>query len=109
MSNSKPQIAGDLKWLAVDLDLTLAHSAGAPEYTLTEPITDNIRKLNECHALGYKIIIHTARHWEQYRAIEEWLDRYEIPYKAIVCGKLLAYRYIDDRAINADAEWKDYL
>lgn len=98
-----------LKWLAVDLDLTLANSSGAPDYELLAPIEDNVRKLRECSELGYKIIIHTSRHWEHYKYIEEWLNDYEIPYKAIICGKLLAHRYIDDKAIPADAEWKDYL
>ncbi len=99
----------ELKWLAVDLDLTLAHSTGAPHYELLDPIEDNVRKLKECTDLGFKVIIHTSRHWEHYKYIEEWLDKHEIPYKAIVCGKLLAFRYIDDKAVPADAEWKDYL
>ena len=59
--------------------------------------------------MGYKVVIHTARHWEHYKYIEEWLNEHDIPYKSIICGKLLAHRYIDDKAIPADAEWKDFL
>lgn len=98
-----------LKWLAVDLDNTLANHGPAPDYVLLDPIPENVQKLRECVALGYKIVIHTSRHWELYKEIEEWLDKHSIPYKAIVCGKILAHRYIDDKAIPADADWKEYL
>lgn len=98
----------ELKWLAVDLDGTLAHTE-APDYTLGDPIASNVEKLHKCVQKGYKVVIHTARHWEQYNVVEEWLNKHEIPYKAIVCGKLLAHRYIDDRAIPADAEWEEWL
>lgn len=96
-----------LKWLAVDFDGTLAESM--PDYSIGPPITENIAKLLKCSEKGYKIIIHTARHWEEYKPIEEWLDQYNVPYKAIVCGKVLAHRYIDDRNIDINKEWVDQL
>jgi len=99
----------ELKWLAVDFDGTIATSSGHPDYIIQDPIIENIEKLKRCSEKGYKIVIHTARHWEDYKAIEEWLDNHQVPYKAIVCGKLLAHRYIDDKAIPADAQWEDYL
>lgn len=98
---------GELKWLAVDFDGTIASKNS--DFTIGQPIQENIKKLQECIDLGYKIIIHTARHWEDYSKIEEWLINNNIKFKAIVCGKILAHRYIDDRAIPADADWKDYL
>lgn len=97
----------ELKWLAVDFDNTL--QTPNESYEIGEPIHANIAKLRECVDLGYKIIIHTARHWEEYHLIESWLDKWNIPYKSIVCGKVLAHRYIDDKAIPADADWKEYL
>lgn len=99
-----------LKWLAVDLDHTLANTSDYPDFKLLEPIEENVEKLRACAALGYKAIIHTSRHWIDYALIEDWLETNNIPYKAIVCGKLLAHRYIDDRAIPADAEdWTEHL
>lgn len=89
----------DLKWYAVDFDGTLMQSG--PNFGYGDPIPENIAKLEKVVAKGYKVIIHTARHWEQYKNIEAWLDRYQVPYKAIVCGKLLAHRYVDDKAIPA--------
>lgn len=104
-----PRHIDTLKWLAVDLDWTLARSTSGPEYTLTEPIPENVEKLRACVEKGYKVIIHTSRHWEDYSYIEDWLNEHNIPFKAIVCGKILAHRYIDDKAIPADANWVDYL
>lgn len=96
-----------LKWLAVDFDNTI--SMPGEFYEIGPPIHANIAKLRECVELGYKIIIHTARHWEEYHLIEAWLEQHNVPFKSIVCGKILAHRYIDDKAIPADADWKEYL
>lgn len=97
----------DLKWLAVDFDGTIASKE--PDFSIGQPIEENIIKLRECADMGYEIVIHTARHWEDYSALEKWLNKHDIPFKSIVCGKILAYRYIDDRAIQADADWKEHL
>lgn len=99
----------DLKWLAVDFDGTIANTSGHPDYKILEPIEENVAKLRKCADKGFKIVIHTSRHWENYQEVEQWLDTQQIPYKSIVMGKLLAHRYIDDKAIPADADWEDYL
>jgi hypothetical protein len=48
--------------------------------------------------------MHTARPWTDYEAIEAWCAHHNIPHRRIVCGKILAAAYVDDRAIHADAE-----
>lgn len=92
-----------LIWVAVDLDGTLAETAW-PEPGIGEPIQENIIKLYELQREGYKIVIHTSRGWEDYELIEAWLHKFYVPYNRIVCGKLLAHRYVDDKAIPATAE-----
>lgn len=99
----EPLTEDGLKWAATDLDGTLAHSIW-PELGIGEPIWKNIGKMNELIDEGYKIVIHTSRHWSDYEMIEQWLEHYNIPVTKIVCGKPLAKMYIDDKAINADAE-----
>lgn len=98
-----------LIWLAVDLDGTLAYPTwkpNQPRSVIGDPITENVEKLDEAVAMGYKVIIHTARHWTDYEMIEEWLKLHKIPFSGIICGKLLAHKYIDDKAINArDPRW----
>jgi hypothetical protein len=95
----------NLLWLAVDLDGTLAAPIWTPENptaAIGEPIWLNVIKLREAVRRGYKIVIHTSRAWTDYEAIEAWLLLHDIPFKAIQCGKLLAHRYVDDRAVHAD-------
>lgn len=97
-----------LIWAAVDLDGTLSEGAWTPESAATggreigEPIERNVRKAEELRAAGYKIVIYTARGWEHYEAVESWLDHHGVPYDRIVCGKLLAAVYVDDRAVESE-------
>ena len=96
-----PEPRQELIWAAVDFDGTLVNSE-MPDFALGEPIWRNVGKLWQLVAYDYKIIIHTARSWENYETIESWLNHYEIPFDRIVCGKLLAAIYVDDRACHAD-------
>jgi hypothetical protein len=89
-----------MKNYAVDFDDTLAHQIW-PEPGCGEPIEENLIKLNEVAEAGHPIWIHTARPWGDYHALERWLAEHQVPYHAIVLGKLTARRYIDDKALNA--------
>lgn len=96
----------ELLWAAVDLDGTIAEPIWTPENPTSEigaPIEENVDKLFELVENGYKIVIHTSRPWTDYEAIEGWLNYYNIPFRSIVCGKLLAKIYIDDRARWSEA------
>lgn len=95
-----------LLWAAVDLDGTLSEGVWTPESSgreIGKPIDRNVRKLDALRRSGYKIVVHTARGWEHYEAIESWLNHHEISYDRIVCGKLLAAVYVDDRAVESEA------
>ena len=95
----------ELKWVAVDFDGTLAEStwdAADPTAAPGEVILRNVDKLEELAEAGWKIVIHTARPWSDYEIVESWLNWYCLPYDKIVCGKLLAALYVDDRALHAD-------
>jgi hydroxymethylpyrimidine pyrophosphatase-like HAD family hydrolase len=104
---SPPPPRTELIWAAVDLDDTLAEGVWTPESNgrnIGAPIERNVEKLNELVASGMKIVIHTARGWEHYQSIESWLDHHQIPHHRIVCGKLLAAVYVDDRAVESEQE-----
>jgi hypothetical protein len=96
----------DVKWAAVDFDLTIAGNSGHPDFQPTKPIAENVLKLKELIKHGYKIVIHTSRARHEYILIEDWMNHHEVPFDKIVCGKLFAAKYIDDKAINAEeASW----
>lgn len=87
-----------LTWYGIDFDGTLVYDKeNLDEAT---PVPENIELVRDLHKRGKKIIIYTARHWDQHPLIKRWLKENNVPFKMIVCGKLLAESYIDDRAIN---------
>src|SRR5258708_3456808 len=97
----------DLKWLAVDLDSTLAEPLWTPDNptsAIGDPIWSNVFKLRKAVAAGFKPLIHTSRPDTDYEVIEAWLDHWLVPYRRIRTGKPLAALYIDDRARHADEE-----
>ena len=103
-----PPPRSDLRWLAVDLDQTLAESNWSPDNPFAppgDPIKENVAELRRCVSLGFKIVIHTARSWAEFEVIEKWLNHHDIPFKTIVCGKLLAYRMVDDRNSKLGEPW----
>ena len=108
-SYNPPAPRGNLVWIGVDLDGTLAKpvwTADNPTSDIGDPIWENVSKLERAVAKGYKPIIHTSRPWTDYEAIEYWLNYWGIPFKEIQCGKPLYKAYIDDRAVHADdPEW----
>ncbi|WP_158881899.1 hypothetical protein [Amycolatopsis anabasis] len=100
-----PEPRKNLLWLAVDLDGTLAEPLWTPDNPTSEignPIWRNVHKLDEAVIDGWKIVIHTSRPWTDYEAIEAWLNYWGITFHKIVCGKLLAAAYIDDRSVHAE-------
>lgn len=98
-----PETEG-LKWLAVDLDGTLAEPVW-PLPGIGKPILSNVAKLSEAVDRGWKVLIHTSRPWADYEMIERWAAmNLHRPVSRIVCGKVLAARYIDDRNIDMNDE-----
>lgn len=104
-----PAPRGNLIWVSVDLDGTVAKpvwTAENPTDDIGAPIASGVEKLRVLRASGLKIVIYTARAWTSYEAIEHWLRHHDIPFDKILPGKLLAMGYADDRAIPADApDW----
>lgn len=92
--------------IAVDFDGTLAVSVW-PDPGIGAPIRRNIVKVRELYRAGYQIVIHTARPHTDSLDLSLWLMDHNVPFDRIVCDKLLARLYVDDRARHADeADWK---
>jgi hypothetical protein len=95
----------NLIWAAVDLDGTLAEGVWTPDNPTSEigpmkvyPSGKSARDLvDELYEAGYKVVVHTARGYTDYENIERWLRHNKIRFRHIICGKVLAAVYIDDR------------
>ena len=108
----------DKKVLCIDLDDTIVHNAD-PEflhYTINRVAVERVRKL---FSLGFEVVVFTSRGQiscncdlqlieRKYRtAIENFLQREDIPFSKLVFGKPIADLYVDDKAINVREFCKD--
>ena len=96
----------ELRWLLIDLDGTLAYSE-PPDYELQEPIEGAREAMEKLTSKGWKIIIYTARPWIDYEIIENWLNKYQIPFRRIICGKPLGKYIVDDRNLEFHGDWEE--
>ena len=99
----------ELKWIAVDFDETIASSSGFPDFIPGDPLHGAVDSLRELNRLGYKIMVYTARHWSDYKNIEEYCTFYGIPIKSIICGKPLLKCFVDDKNIAFSGDWEQAL
>jgi hypothetical protein len=105
----KPLTSKQLMWVGIDLDETLAHNSGLPNFELAEPVEGAKEALEKIVDMGFKPIIYTARPYSDYNIIENWLDINKIPFRRIICGKVLLRWMIDDKAINFSGNWGEVL
>ncbi|WP_374569710.1 capsular biosynthesis protein [Phenylobacterium sp.] len=104
-----------MKRLVFDLDGTIALDDPARGYPEREPNQDVIEKIREYKALGFEIIIASARNMRTYGGriglinantlpvIIDWLARHEVPYDELHVGKPWCGTegfYVDDRAVR---------
>ena len=90
----------DIKGVLVDFDNCLAKNRGYPDYTPTEPMEGAKEFCKKMTERGYKIWIYTARPSADEHNIEGWCSHYGIPFRRIICGKLLGRVLIDDKAMH---------
>jgi capsule biosynthesis phosphatase len=105
-----------MKRLVIDLDDTLT-IAGSSDYADVPPRREVVARLAEYKALGFEIVIHTARNMRTHNGnigkitahtlpiITKWLTRHDIPFDEIWLGKPWCGTegfYVDDKAIRPD-------
>lgn len=109
MTNEEKIKEGELKWIGIDFDKTLAKTSGYPKYKLLRPIEDSQWAMSTLTKWGYKIVVFTSRPWNDYEKVENWMNENNIPFSRIVCGKLFVKVLIDDRAIGFRGNWAETL
>lgn len=101
-----------------DIDGTLCPiKAKDQRYEDLVPYPDMLEKLRYYHDNGARIILFTSRNMNSYqrnlglinkntaRVLQDWLDRWEIPYDEIYYGKPWPGHkgfYVDDRSVRPD-------
>lgn len=103
-----------MKKLVIDLDGTLTIDAPGP-YPDKIPNLAVVKKLQEYHALGYEIVINTARNMRTYGGdvgkinvhtlpvILSWLKRHQVPHDEVIVGKPWCGSegfYVDDKTLR---------
>tara|TARA_B100000809_G_scaffold43630_1_gene37851 strand:+ start:19445 stop:19828 length:384 start_codon:yes stop_codon:yes gene_type:complete len=103
-----------MKKLIMDLDDTITRTTNG-DYANSKPIESVIEKLREYQALGFQIVISTARNMRTHKNnigkinihtlpnIISWLDKHKVPYDEIIVGKPwcgFEGFYVDDKAIR---------
>ena len=106
-----------MKRLVIDLDGTITIDSPGTPYENKVPNLEVINRIIEYKALGYEIIIMTARNMRTHNnsvgminaktlpIIINWLDKYKVPYDEIHVGKPWCGTegfYVDDRAVRPD-------
>lgn len=88
--------------IACDLDGTLCEGEAFSDIDCinAKPIWKMIKKINALHRKGNFIIIYTARKEYLRNATEYWLKKHQVEYNVLVCGKMWATVYIDDRNLK---------
>lgn len=97
----------NLIWVLVDFDKVIhQRDENDPTYAIkNRPVKGVKRALMRLKKEGFKIVVYTARSWEEYIAIKKWLKYWKIPHDKIICGKVLGVIYIDDRGYRFE-DWK---
>lgn len=103
-----------MKRLIMDLDGTIT-SGESGNYIDAKPQPSVVEKMREYKAMGFELVISTARNMRTYEGnlgkinvhtlpvIIEWLDKHNIPYDEIIIGKpWCGYEgfYVDDKSIR---------
>lgn len=92
-----PDPSPGLEWVALDFDGILARQVW-PDPGIGALIPEGKQLADHYHDRGYKLVVHTSRPWDHHGRIWDWLRDNDIPVALVVCGKILAGLYVDDRS-----------
>ena len=105
------------KTIVMDIDDTISFAktyADPGIYAEAEPNLPVIKTMQKMASKGYKFELYTSRGWisceenpekakEKYlHQLEDWMQKYNVPYSRIIFGKPFGILYVDDKAIKPD-------
>jgi len=86
--------------IAIDIDDTLLENSPAFEIHLAQPNPKVVSFITEVLAEGHEVVLYTARPWNQYSMILAALQKHQIPFNMLVCGKFPYDIMLCDRTVN---------
>jgi hypothetical protein len=98
--------------IAVDFDDTIVVRV----FGTLVPAKDCVEALHMLREQGYRILVHSARSWENWQdrierenEMVNLLNQWEVPYDSVYAGKGKppALAYIDDRGLRFSNNWMD--
>jgi len=95
----------------VDIDETICETPPDRNYKLSNPIKENIAKINDLYDKGHTIIYWTARgtgsgiDWRD--VTEEQFQEWGVKYHRLRLGKPIYDLFICDKAINTDTYFEE--
>jgi len=96
----------------VDIDETICISPENRDYTLADPIVNNIQKINKLYDEGNKIVYWTARgtgsgiDWRS--VTENQFEMWGVKYHELHFGKPIYDLFIDDKNINTERFFNEH-
>ena len=96
----------------VDIDETICISPENRDYTLADPIVNNIQKINKLYDEGNKIVYWTARgtgsgiDWRS--VTENQFETWGVKYHELHFGKPIYDLFIDDKNINTERFFNEH-
>ena len=111
----KPRKLTNGKRICVDLDGVIhRYSRKYHDGTLYDVPSKGAKEfMQKLKDRGFCVIVFTARpldvpdYHKGIEMVENWLDKYDIPYDFVTSLKVPATAYIDDRAVHFDGDWDD--
>ena len=67
-----------------------------------EPNQEMIEAVKLAYIRGNKIVVWTARQWDEAPQVAGWLTAHRVPYHGLRCGKGGSDLYVDDKAISPE-------
>ena len=105
-----------MKNIVIDIDDTICFTTKG-DYQNSKPNVELIKKVQEYHKEGFRIILFTSRNMRTYKGnvgeinkntlpiILDWMKKYDVPFDEIHVGKPwcgFEGFYVDDKAIRPD-------
>lgn len=88
------------KRIVIDIDGTICDEMPVFEKSISLPKKGSVNFIKKLFNEKYFIILYTSRGWNEYNITKYWLDKYDIKYHILLCGKPIYDIWIDDKAIN---------